>query len=86
MLPENLPAGPDPQVYVLRLWRQGNNAHWRVTLRDAGSGALVAFVDLDELMLFLLRATQPVGPGEAAKAQQRQQGSADDHGLEGVTS
>ncbi len=44
------------QMYVLRLWREAAGAPWRLSLRTATGGEASGFADLDDLVVFLLRA------------------------------
>ena len=40
-------------AYLLRLWREGGTAPWRVTLEDPHTGRRHAFADLKGLFTFL---------------------------------
>jgi hypothetical protein len=56
MKPEQSAAGRCSQVYLLRLWREAALSPWRLSLRQASEGAAIGFADLDDLVIFLLRA------------------------------
>ncbi len=49
------------QLYLLRLWREAAGAPWRLSLREASAGAAIGFADLDDLVVFLLRAMGSAG-------------------------
>ena len=56
MKPEQNAEGRRSQVYLLRLWREATGAPWRLSLREASDGEAIGFADLDDLVVFLLRA------------------------------
>jgi hypothetical protein len=56
------------RLFVLRLWREGDRAPWRLALRDAAGGSAIGFADLDELLLFLLKTIQEA-PSSATSGQ-----------------
>ena len=39
--------------YLLRLWREGREGPWRISLRSSEGGARRGFADLDHLMAYL---------------------------------
>ncbi len=43
------------RAYLLRLTRNENDSHWRVTLKDAHSDKQVNFATEHEMLLFLMR-------------------------------
>lgn len=57
-------------VYLLRLWREGAGAPWRLSLREANAGAPIGFADLDDMVIFLLRVMEKnagIAPGQAQR-------------------
>jgi hypothetical protein len=70
MAPDYGPTDSDSRVYLLGLWRETTSGPWRATLRQAGSETRIAFADLEQLALFLLRLTdEHTWPGPATEAQ-----------------
>lgn len=49
--------------YLIRLWREGVNRPWRISLQDTASGERKGFASLDEAVNFL---THQLEPGEPA--------------------
>ena len=47
-------------VYVLRLWRDGQETPWRAALECARTGERLPFADLPALFAFLAAETQAV--------------------------
>ena len=70
--PEQAAEGRDSQVYLLRLWREAAGAPWRLSLRQASEGVAIGFADLDDLVIFLLRA---MGNNEKATPDEEQRTS-----------
>jgi hypothetical protein len=46
------------QVYLLRLWREPQDGIWRASLKTAAGDREIAFANLDELFVYLLRQTE----------------------------
>ncbi|MFO7538195.1 MAG: hypothetical protein R6X32_09055 [Chloroflexota bacterium] len=47
----------DYQAYLLRLWRDDENAPWRATLQEAHAGQLVSFSSVAQLIAFIEQQT-----------------------------
>jgi hypothetical protein len=61
------------QAYLLRLWREGENATWRASLEDPRTGSRRSFATLEKLLTFLNEASQTPDTAEtAARAQEKQ--------------
>jgi hypothetical protein len=50
------------QSYLLRLWRSGKSAAWRILLEQIGSGERWSFPDLESLLVFLQARTDQAMP------------------------
>jgi hypothetical protein len=50
-------AGANYRVYLLRLWRV-TDAQWRASLEDPHTGERQAFATLEQLLEYLIHATQ----------------------------
>jgi hypothetical protein len=61
MAPDHDSTDSDSRVYLLGLWRETTGSPWRATLRQAGSETRIAFADLEQLALFLLRLVDERG-------------------------
>ncbi|MEM7116073.1 MAG: hypothetical protein AAF614_26770 [Chloroflexota bacterium] len=48
----------DYQAYLLRLERNANQTHWRVTLKDAHTGEQRHFANEEAFVLYLLASLQ----------------------------
>ncbi len=49
------------QVYLLRLWREPQDQIWRASLKTTADDHELAFANLDELFVYLLRQTEATG-------------------------
>jgi hypothetical protein len=65
MTSNSLSGSKNQHLFVLKLWREGDLAPWRLALRDSVGGAAVGFADLDELLVFLLQTMQQSPASEA---------------------
>jgi hypothetical protein len=45
-------------AYLLRLWRENDNAPWRVTLQDSRTGEKIGFTDLKKFSDYLEDKTE----------------------------
>ena len=48
---------PEYQSYLLRIWRSGEGAAWRISLEAIGSDERWSFPDLESLLAFLRTRT-----------------------------
>ncbi|CUS05970.1 protein of unknown function [Candidatus Promineifilum breve] len=46
------------QIYLLRLWREPQDGIWRASLKTTADDQEIAFANLDELFVYLLRQTE----------------------------
>jgi hypothetical protein len=46
------------QAYLLRLWREPHDQVWRASLKTTADDQEIAFANLDELFVYLLRWTE----------------------------
>jgi hypothetical protein len=67
MADRHQPDQPLSQLYVLRLWREAEGAHWQAVLRPAGGGPRMGFADLEQLAIFLLRQADHPAPAIPAE-------------------
>ena len=60
--------GNDYHAFVLRIWRvrEGNQAQWRVTLKNIHTGKVFGYSSLDDLFEFLRCLNGFVDEGEDA--------------------
>ncbi|MCL4806038.1 MAG: hypothetical protein KJ046_17220 [Anaerolineae bacterium] len=46
------------QAYLLHIWREPQDLVWRASVRTTAGEKEIAFADLDELFVYLLRRTE----------------------------
>lgn len=46
-------------AFLVRIWKDGLDEHWRVTLDDPHSGQQVGFSDIAEFVAYIRRLTEP---------------------------
>lgn len=51
------------QAYLLRLWREGQDAPWRASLEDPHTGQRLSFASDEQLLAFLREQMQPRSGG-----------------------
>jgi hypothetical protein len=58
----NVEEKPSPhQAFLLRLWQEPQDHIWRASLKTTAGEREVAFANLDELFVYLLRQTERGG-------------------------
>jgi hypothetical protein len=66
------PGSSHYQAYLLRLWRDGPDQPWRVSLQGSATETLHHFADLQRLFAFLQAQTEgdakPADPGASPEA------------------
>jgi hypothetical protein len=61
------PNQPLSQLYVLRLWRESEDAPWQAMLRPADGEPRLGFASLEQLAIFLLRLAEGSAPAIPAE-------------------